>query len=765
MFGASRTVFCEMLRNISSKVDMLDSMADELIEIREASRCGWNDKLQECFDNAQTAMIVVEDSMTICNANPKVPEIIGCQPYQIIGKKLWTDLVIAKDIEKVKDFHLNHADADNNVYAYEIELVDDRGAIREVHVKTLKLLVDGQRLLAIIDINDLKAVENALTAGGIAEWKHKDDEIQESKYRFKEIADLLPGIICEFDMSFNCTYVNQKGLQAFCLTKDDFQKGINMFSFIPPQAQAQFEKDIFNIFHDDYGNPGQYRLYRKDKSHIDVIINAAPIIRNRIPVGMRTCIIDISDRVAAEEKLRISEERFRSIYAESPLGIAIFNINGECTEQNRSFRQMFNCDDGHSADDIKLFTFLKLDNDAMQSLQNGRVVNHEAEFECTSGEPWKKKYFDWHITPIGINEPKNAMLLAQVKDITSQKEALDARMKKEKEAAERAETLIAGLRKELREKESFQNMVSRSSQMKQIFDIIPEVAQATATVLVNGESGTGKELVSRSLHELSFRKTKPFIAINCSALPDNLLESELFGYKAGAFTDAKKDKLGKFALAEGGTIFLDEIGDISMAMQVKLLRVLQERVFEPLGATSPVKADVRVIAATNKSLKEMVALGSFREDLFYRINVVTINLPSLNDRRCDIPILCEHFIDRFNFRYNKSIKEISKEAMEIILSHKFPGNIRELENVIEHAFIFCKDSVIEPHHLPMALRSGKNVPGTSDVSGSNNFSELEKIYIKSVIAECKGDRNRAAQRLGIHRVTLFRKMRQYGIDT
>jgi sigma-54 dependent transcriptional regulator, acetoin dehydrogenase operon transcriptional activator AcoR len=199
-------------------------------------------------------------------------------------------------------------------------------------------------------------------------------------------------------------------------------------------------------------------------------------------------------------------------------------------------------------------------------------------------------------------------------------------------------------------------------------------------------------------------------------------------------------------------------------MQVKMLRVLQERVYEPLGGTSPVKANVRVIAATNKNLKTMVAEGSFREDLFYRINVITINLPNLNERRCDIPILCEHFIDRFNVRYDKAIKEVSKEAMEVILSYKFHGNIRELENVIEHAFVFCKESVIEPRHLPMTLRSSEPNKSSSDLASVNNFDELEKMYIKSIILECNGDKSKAALRLGIHRATLFRKLKQHGLS-
>jgi transcriptional regulator with PAS, ATPase and Fis domain len=195
-----------------------------------------------------------------------------------------------------------------------------------------------------------------------------------------------------------------------------------------------------------------------------------------------------------------------------------------------------------------------------------------------------------------------------------------------------------------------------------------------------------------------------------------------------------------------------------------MLRVLQERVYEPLGGTSPVKTNVRVIAATNKDLKTMVNNGSFREDLFYRINVVSINLPNLNERRCDIPILCEHFIDRFNICYDKMIKEISKEAMEIILSYKFPGNIRELENVIEHAFVFCKESVIEPRHLPMALRSLDDNCASRDLASIHNLGELEKMYIKSIVLECNGDKAKTALRLGIHRATLFRKLKQHGLN-
>jgi transcriptional regulator with PAS, ATPase and Fis domain len=323
------------------------------------------------------------------------------------------------------------------------------------------------------------------------------------------------------------------------------------------------------------------------------------------------------------------------------------------------------------------------------------------------------------------------------------------------------------LRKEIAEKSRFRNMVSRSPKMQEIFDLLPEMAQTPATVLITGESGTGKELIARSLHELGARSGKPFVAINCGALPDNLLESELFGYKAGAFTDAKKDKPGKFAAAQGGTMFLDEIGDISPALQVKLLRVLQERVYEPLGGVAPVKAEARVVAATNRDLAAMVKAGRFREDLFYRIRVLTVKLPPLRERRCDVPVLCDHFISVLNARYRRQVKGISDDGLGALLSYSFPGNIRELENIIEHAFIFCKCDTIDAQHLPAEVTGAAPAgpaPAGGDLDGARTLEDVERIFLKRMIAECGGNKLKTAQRLGIHKTTLFRKLRQLEME-
>src|ERR1035437_9046620 len=240
--------------------------------------------------------------------------------------------------------------------------------------------------------------------------------------------------------------------------------------------------------------------------------------------------------------------------------------------------------------------------------------------------------------------------------------------------------------------------------MRNLFDIVPQIASSHSTVLIEGESGTGKELFARAFHNLSPRSKKRFVAVNCAALPDALLESELFGYKAGAFTDARHDKPGRFVLADGGTIFLDEIGDISPAMQVRLLRVLQERWVEPLGAIEAVKVNVRIVAATNKNLAQLVQEGKFREDLFYRVRIIYLKVPALKERREDVPLLVEHLIAKFNHLQGRDIAGISQEVLIHLMDHDYPGNVRELENILEQAFVLCRGGLIQLEHLPIELR-------------------------------------------------------------
>jgi PAS domain S-box-containing protein len=318
--------------------------------------------------------------------------------------------------------------------------------------------------------------------------------------------------------------------------------------------------------------------------------------------------------------------------------------------------------------------------------------------------------------------------------------------------------LVSELRRQAAEQDSFSDIIGRSAAMRQLFDLLPAVAESDSTVLVEGPSGTGKELFARAIHQLSCRRAKRFVALNCGALPDTLLESELFGYKAGAFTDARKDKPGRFALAEGGTILLDEIGDLSPAMQTRLLRVLQERVYEPLGGVEPVRCNVRVIAATNKSLRALVKEGKFREDLFYRVHVVRLELPPLRERREDVPLLVDHFVARFNRLKGRDIAGLSDAALARLMEHDFPGNIRELENIIEHAFVLCRGSLIEPAHFPPQLRGDDDGLRAGLPSGMT-LAAMEKLLIRDALRRHQGNRAAAARELGMDVSTLFRKLK------
>ena len=320
------------------------------------------------------------------------------------------------------------------------------------------------------------------------------------------------------------------------------------------------------------------------------------------------------------------------------------------------------------------------------------------------------------------------------------------------------------LRKEISNQYRFEDIISKNHEIQGIFNILPDIATSGSTVLIEGPSGAGKELFARAVHNLSGIKGE-FVAVSCAALPDTLLESELFGYKKGAFSEAKKDKPGRFARANNGTVFLDEIGDISSALQVKLLRVLQEREYEPLGATVTAKTNARILAATNRTLSDLVARGSFREDLFYRLNVVKIELPPLSRRREDIPLLINNFIQKFNALKAKEIKGISEKALSILMQYNFPGNIRELENVIEYAFVLCRGDMIRTRHLSREILNGMKKP--SDVADQTPPSQLaaaEKKAIIDALHRYKANRGKTAAFLGINKSTLWRKMKKYNIE-
>lgn len=319
------------------------------------------------------------------------------------------------------------------------------------------------------------------------------------------------------------------------------------------------------------------------------------------------------------------------------------------------------------------------------------------------------------------------------------------------------------LRQQLEERHSLKNIIGESQQMKEIFELVENIANSNSTVLIQGASGTGKEVIARLIHLKSPRRDKPFIAANCAAIPSELLESELFGHEKGAFTGATYTKKGRFELANRGTLFLDEIGEMSLNAQIHLLRVLQEREFRKIGGAELIKIDIRIIASSNKELEKQVKEGRFREDLFYRLNVITIYLPELKKRKEDIPLLVGHMLTKYGLESGRGKKSMSAEALDLLMKYDWPGNIRELENVIERSVILCKDEVIRPEHLPQNIK--KEPKGERNLYITNKpLEEIEKQYIYEVLKDNNWNKSKSAKILEIERITLYKKIKKYKLE-
>ena len=322
----------------------------------------------------------------------------------------------------------------------------------------------------------------------------------------------------------------------------------------------------------------------------------------------------------------------------------------------------------------------------------------------------------------------------------------------------------AHLKEELKERYDFSHIIGTSGPMRQVFEQITRVASTNTTVLIRGESGTGKELIAHAIHYSSARAKKPFVKVSCGALPDSLIESELFGYERGAFTGAQARKKGRFELAHGGTLLLDEIGDINASTQVKLLRVLQEKEFERLGGVAPIETDVRLVAATNSDLEKAIAANTFRDDLYYRLNVFTIFVPPLRERKTDILLLADHFLEKYATEHGRSVKRISTPAIDMLMAYHWPGNVRELQNIIERAVLICDASVVHGHHLPPTLQTGEASGTVANLSLAESVAAYEKDLIQDALKTARGNRVMAAKLLDSTQRIISYKVRKYGID-
>jgi PAS domain S-box-containing protein len=473
------------------------------------------------------------------------------------------------------------------------------------------------------------------------------------------------------------------------------------------------------------------------------------------------------ERQRAGEALRKSEERFRTLFASAPIGITINNAEGRFIQVNQAFQDML----GYSEDELWGMSFKEITmvEDLAESKQvfAELVAGTRKEFRIEKRYRRKDEGIMWASTncsAVRDADGKFVYTFAMVEDITERKRAEQALREALAEVEQLKNRLQAEniyLQEEIKTEYNFEEIVGASTAMKRVFQNIERVAGTDTTVLITGETGTGKELVARAIHNLSRRKDRPLITVNCAALPSGLIESELFGHEKGAFTGAVARKKGRFELADGGTIFLDEIGELPLETQIKLLRVLQEREFERVGGSQTLQVDVRVLAATNRDLEAQVKLGAFRADLFYRLNIFPIPLPPLRERSDDIALLTHYFVGKFSRRMGKKIDRVSREALNKLMAYHWSGNVRELANLIERAVILCDGGILQPHHIGLSHQ-----PSVSDTAIST-LEEMERSQILKALEETNwvvGGPSGAAQLLGLNRTTLLARMKKLGIE-
>jgi PAS domain S-box-containing protein len=493
-------------------------------------------------------------------------------------------------------------------------------------------------------------------------------------------------------------------------------------------------------------------IFTRDDDEIEIAVNTSPLRRSDgTIVGSVVVFRNLNEML--EMTFRMTElsreiirekERSEAIIDSIADGVITLSRDMAITSFNRSAERIT----GHRAEDVlgkpcrTVFRSTGCDEACpVRQIMRSGVSRSEAEMDI--------KRADGSLIPVGVAA---ALLRDENGDVVGAVETF------------RDLSKVKTLTEELKGKYSFRNIIGKSHQMREIYRLIKSVARASVTVLIQGDTGTGKELVARAIHYESGRASEPFVVVHCAALPETLLESELFGHVKGAFTGATSDRKGRFELADKGTLFLDEISEVSPAIQVKLLRVLENKQFERVGDSRTTQVDVRLICATNRNLKQLVQQGGFREDLYYRINVVSLRLPTLRERDEDIPLLVKHFIEKFNEETGKHVREVHPDAMDILLDYPWPGNVRELENAIGHAFVHCRGETILPEHLPQDIFEGSPAGTEAALGMLESLEQVEKAAIGEMLKRCKGNQTKAARRLGIGRSSLWRKIKKYGLS-
>ncbi|MBN2224189.1 MAG: PAS domain S-box protein [Deltaproteobacteria bacterium] len=717
-FPISRTT--DVVREQNGHPIFVVSISEDITEKRraEAKIRESEERYRDLVDNMQDLVYVIDEKGNMQFVNQAVADRSGFGIDELQGKSI-VDFFTNESLKYLEELYKQRTTGEE-VGVYELDYYDHEGNIRTIEAKERPIIEDGK----IIEVQGI--------ARDITQRKNVERALRESEQEYRNLVDTISDYLYVVDEKGAVLFANKSLCDDSGYSLADII-GSNIGQFLTPESQELASRLFKRQLAGEEIGP-----FEMDFSSKQGVIRTVEIRESLVRENGRIVQVRGIGRDVTEQKKLVAT----TLDSVSD-GIIIVNMKDEITSTNAAAERITGL--GRERMIGKpLSEILRERISSGESIPPGiigvgkAVVNHEMDLITASGR----------IVPVSLSmvlltdrESKTLGRVVTFRDIS----------------------VIVELKKEIYQKYTYQDIISKNKQIKEIFDVLPYISESDSTVLIEGKSGTGKELFARAIHNLSPRRKGPFVAVNCAALPDTLLESELFGYVRGAFTNATKDKPGRFALANGGTILLDEIGDMPKALQVKLLRVLEQKEYEPLGSVSTVKSDVRIIASTNREIASEVAHGNFREDLFYRLNVVKIVLPELKERREDIPLLINHFADKFSRKMGKPVSSISDRMLDILMRYDFPGNIRELENIIEHAMVISGGGVLDVQHLPKSLLDRAGAKGYPRASFRDEVTKSEKKLIEETLAKFHGSRVLAADSLNMNRTTLWRKMKRYGL--
>jgi two-component system response regulator HydG len=620
----------------------------------------------------------------------------------------------------------------------------------------------------------------------LAKLRRENDELKKSERRLKQALKALleseemyrklvktsPDAIAIHDLDDTVIEVSEGWLEMWGFDNAEEVIGRSGYEFIAPESREQAKRHLQNFMKDGFIKNVEFTMLRKDGTRFIGEVYGALVKDASGKVKTMVAITrDITERKRQQKELWESREMYRLLLQTSPDAVAVSDLDGKTLEVSHRILELFGYENIEEFFKMNAFNNTapeeheKLMKAIQKNLKEGYVRNLEVTFVRKNGTRFIGEVYTSLVRDVKGN-PK--AIIGTIRDITERKKLeeklrhysklLEKRVEERTRKLEESRQEIKSLRKQIQQSIRYPEIIGSSAAILQVIDLTHQVAQTNYNVLITGETGSGKDLIARAIHFNSPRKEAPFLAINCAALPEQLIESELFGYVKGAFTGASQDKKGLFEEAHKGTIFLDEIGDIPLQLQGKLLQVIEKQIVRRLGQSKSIKVDVRIVAASNIDLEEAVNTRNFRQDLFYRLNVFPIRVPPLRERKEDIPLLVKHFLDKYCLSMDKKITDISQKAMDLLCEYNYPGNVRELENIIQRAIIMAQGSILLPRYLPDKLRS----VAASGIRA--NLANVEKNMIINVIHQCKGDLDQAAKQLGYSRTTLWRRMKKLDIN-